>query len=146
MFKEPETTIFESELPEHSYETPIDEFSKSKVISTDHSSAFATRQSTRARRKIERMTQLKLTIQCSESTRKFWEKLQKPYGNQSGFLRNLLLLEKFFRRGDLLLTPNASHNAIAYAESVQHRLQAYDNILPRPDHMSQICPQISSPQ
>lgn len=133
--------MFENELREHNCETPIDELSKSKDISTDQNSASDTRKSTRALRKNERMTQLNLTIQCTESTRKRWETLQKPYGSQSSFVRNLLLLEKFFRRGDLLLTPNASHNAIAYAEKVQHRLQAYDNILPRPVHISQIWPQ-----
>lgn len=71
------------------------------------------------------------TIQYDEPTRKLWEDLQKPYGNQSSFIRHLLLLEKYFRNGDLLLVPNANHNAITYCESVQHRLQAFDNIPPR---------------
>lgn len=81
------------------------------------------------------------TVQYDEPTRKLWEELQKPYGNQSSFLRHLLLLEKYFRNGDLLLTQNANHNAITYAESVQHRLQAYDNIPPRPISVTQVQPQ-----
>lgn len=91
-------------------------------------------------------TKVTSTVQYDEPTRKLWEELQKPYGNQSSFLRHLLLLEKYFRNGDLLLTPNANHNAITYAESVQHRLQAYDNIPPRPVSISQILPQNTSTQ
>lgn len=83
------------------------------------------------------------TIQYDEPTRKLWEDLQKPYGNQSSFIRHLLLLEKYFRNGDLLLVPNANHNAITYCESVQHRLQAFDNIPPR---SVSILPQNSSTQ
>lgn len=86
-------------------------------------------------------TKVTSTVQYDEPTRRLWEELQKPYGNQSSFLRHLLLLEKYFRSGDLLLTPNANHNAITYAESVQHRLQAYDNIPPRPVSITQILPQ-----
>lgn len=85
-------------------------------------------------------TKVTSTIQYDEPTRRLWEELQKPYGNQSSFLRHLLLLEKYFRNGDLLLTPNANHNANTYAESVQHRLQAYDNIPPRAVSISQILP------
>lgn len=91
-------------------------------------------------------TKVTSTIQYDEPTRRLWEELQKPYGNQSSFLRHLLLLEKYFRNGDLLLTPNANHNAITYAESVQHRLQAYDNIPPRPVSISQILPQNTTTQ
>lgn len=81
------------------------------------------------------------TVQYDEPTRRLWEDLQKPYGNQSSFLRHLLLLEKYFRNGDLLLAQNASDNASVYAESVQHRLQAYDNIPPRPVSITQLTPQ-----
>lgn len=86
------------------------------------------------------------TIQYDEPTRKLWEDLQKPYGNQSSFIRHLLLLEKYFRSGDLLLVQNANHNAITYCESVQHRLQAFDNIPPRPVSLSQILSQNSTTQ
>lgn len=50
------------------------------------------------------------------------------------------MLEKYFRNGDLLLSQNANPNAIVYAESVQHRLQAYDNIPPRPISVTQVTP------
>lgn len=89
-------------------------------------------------------TKVTSTVQYDEPTRRLWEDLQKPYGNQSSFLRHLLLLEKYFRSGDLLLTQNANINAITYAESVQHRLQAYDNIPPRPISFAQLLPQGTS--
>lgn len=85
-------------------------------------------------------TKVTSTVQYDEPTRRLWEELQKPYGNQSSFLRHLLLLEKYFRNGDLLLSQNANPNAIVYAESVQHRLQAYDNIPPRPISVTQLAP------
>ncbi|CAD6228118.1 GSCOCG00006361001-RA-CDS [Cotesia congregata] len=53
-------------------------------------------------------------------------KLQRPYGNQSSFLRHLILLEKYYRSGDLVLAPNASRNAINYSTSVQNRLISYE--------------------
>lgn len=78
------------------------------------------------------------TVQYDEPTRRLWEELQKPYGNQSSFLRHLILLEKYFRNGDLVLAPSANLNAATYAESVQHRLQSYDNIAPRPISLTQL--------
>lgn len=89
-------------------------------------------------------TKVTSTVQYDEPTRKLWEELQKPYGSQSSFLRHLLLLEKYFRNGDLLLTQNTSSNALNYVESVQHRLHAYDNIPPRPISITQILPQNTS--
>ncbi|KAF5302879.1 hypothetical protein FQA39_LY02059 [Lamprigera yunnana] len=68
------------------------------------------------------------TIQYDNDTKLLWQELQKPYGNQSSFLRHLILLEKYFRSGDLVLSTNASHHSINYSESVQNRLRAYDNI------------------
>ncbi|KAL1489908.1 hypothetical protein ABEB36_013834 [Hypothenemus hampei] len=68
------------------------------------------------------------TIQYDEDTKLLWQELQKPYGSQSSFLRHLILLEKYFRNGDLILSPTASHHAINYRESVHNRLRAYDNI------------------
>lgn len=78
------------------------------------------------------------TVQYDDPTRRLWEELQKPYGNQSSFLRHLILLEKYFRNGDLVLAPSANLNAVSYAESVQHRLQSYDNIAPRPISLTQL--------
>ena len=67
-------------------------------------------------------------LQYDDSTRAMWEELQKPYGNQSSFLRHLVLLEKYFRNGDLILSPQAKNSAITYSESVQNRLRSFDNI------------------
>lgn len=91
-------------------------------------------------------TKVTSTVQYDEPTRRLWEELQKPYGNQSSFFRHLLLLEKYFRNGDLLLTPNASYNSVTYTESIQHRLQAYDNIPPRPISIAQLLPQTTMTQ
>ncbi|CAH0560024.1 unnamed protein product [Brassicogethes aeneus] len=67
-------------------------------------------------------------IQYDSDTKKLWNELQKPYGNQSSFLRHLILLEKYFRNGELVLSSKASHHAVNYSESVQNRLRAYDNL------------------
>lgn len=67
-------------------------------------------------------------IQYDAETKRLWQELQKPYGNQSSFLRHLILLEKYFRNGDLVLSSHASHHSINYSESVHNRLRAYDNI------------------
>ncbi|XP_058455363.1 titin homolog isoform X2 [Malaya genurostris] len=68
------------------------------------------------------------TLQYDDATRALWEDLQKPYGNQSSFLRHLVLLEKYYRNGDLILSPQAKNNAATYSEAVQNRLRAFDNI------------------
>lgn len=68
------------------------------------------------------------TIQYNSITRQLWDELQRPYGSQSSFLRHLILLEKYFRSGDLVLSPNASNHSINYSEHVQNRLRAYDNV------------------
>ncbi|RVE48186.1 hypothetical protein evm_007140 [Chilo suppressalis] len=67
-------------------------------------------------------------IQYDNDTKRLWNELQRPYGNQSSFLRHLVLLEKYFRSGDLVLSHNATPHAANYSESVQSRLRAYDNI------------------
>ncbi|CAG4961437.1 unnamed protein product [Colias eurytheme] len=71
-------------------------------------------------------------IQYDVETKKLWNELQRPYGNQSSFLRHLILLEKYFRSGDLVLSHNASPHAANYSNSVQSRLRAYDNITVEP--------------
>ncbi|XP_075977230.1 enhanced adult sensory threshold isoform X2 [Anticarsia gemmatalis] len=68
-------------------------------------------------------------IQYDVETKKLWNELQRPYGNQSSFLRHLILLEKYFRSGDLVLSHNASPHAANYSDSVQSRLRAYDNVV-----------------
>lgn len=76
----------------------------------------------------EGWTKISTVVQYDDSTRHLWDELQKPYGNQSSFLRHLVLLEKYFRDGDLILSQNASSNAVNYSESVQNRLRSFDNI------------------
>lgn len=75
------------------------------------------------------------TLQYDDATRSMWEELQKPYGNQSSFLRHLVLLEKYYRNGDLILSPQAKNNAVSYSEAVQSRLRSFDNI-PTPPPIS----------
>lgn len=78
----------------------------------------------------EGWTKIQTTLQYDEPTRRLWDYLQMPYGNQSSFLRHLILLEKYFRNGDLVLSQNASNSATTYAESVQNRLKSFDSIAP----------------
>lgn len=68
-------------------------------------------------------------IQYDVETKKLWSELQRPYGNQSSFLRHLILLEKYFRSGDLVLSHNATPHAATYSDSAQNRLRAYDNVV-----------------
>ena len=68
------------------------------------------------------------TLQYDDTTRSMWEDLQRPYGNQSSFLRHLILLEKYYRNGDLVLSQSASNSAITYSNSVHNRIRSYDNI------------------
>lgn len=76
----------------------------------------------------EGWTKCTTTIQYDEETRRLWNHLQEPYGNQSSFLRHLILLEKYFRSGDLVLSQNATSSATNYSESVQSRLRSFDHI------------------
>ncbi|XP_060804007.1 uncharacterized protein LOC106136325 isoform X2 [Amyelois transitella] len=69
------------------------------------------------------------TIQYDVETKRLWNELQRPYGNQSSFMRHLILLEKYFRSGDLVLSHNATPHAANYSDSVQSRLRAYDNVV-----------------
>ncbi|XP_053608299.1 uncharacterized protein LOC128674047 isoform X2 [Plodia interpunctella] len=69
------------------------------------------------------------TIQYDVETKRLWNELQRPYGNQSSFMRHLILLEKYFRNGDLVLSHNATPHAANYSDSVQSRLRAYDNVV-----------------
>lgn len=69
-------------------------------------------------------------MQYDEPTRKLWEELQKPYGNSSSFLRHLIILEKFYRNGDLVLSTKAGSNSNSYNACVQNRLKSYDNFSP----------------
>lgn len=78
----------------------------------------------------EGWTRVQSSLQYDEPTRKLWEELQKPYGNPSSFLRHLIILEKFYRNGDLILSPKASTHSETYNSCVQNRLKSYDNFSP----------------
>ncbi|XP_036339677.1 pneumococcal serine-rich repeat protein isoform X2 [Rhagoletis pomonella] len=82
--------------------------------------------SSTSQRTPEGWTRVQTFLQYDEATRRLWEDLQKPYGNQSSFLRHLILLEKYYRNGDLVLSPNASSNASVYTQTVRQRLTSYD--------------------
>ncbi|XP_055857630.1 uncharacterized protein LOC129920317 [Episyrphus balteatus] len=75
----------------------------------------------------EGWTRINTFLQYDEPTRRLWEDLQKPYGNQSSFLRHLILLEKYYRNGDLILSSNASSNATVYTQTVRNRLTSFDS-------------------
>ncbi|XP_046384092.1 uncharacterized protein LOC124154430 [Ischnura elegans] len=66
------------------------------------------------------------TIQFDSKTKKLWQNLYYPYGNFSSFIRHLVLMEKNWRSGDLILAPNASPQAVNYVNSVQNRIAAYE--------------------
>lgn len=81
-----------------------------------------------AQRTPEGWFKVQMTVQYDEVTKALWEHLQRPYGNQSSFIRHLILLEKYYRNGDLILSQSASNSASTYSESVRNRLRSYDNI------------------
>jgi len=84
--------------------------------------------SSHAQRTPEGWFKVQMTIQYDDVTKALWENLQRPYGNQSSFIRHLVLLEKYYRNGDLVLSQSASNSAVTYSESVRNRLRSYDNI------------------
>jgi hypothetical protein len=59
-------------------------------------------------------------------TKKLWQDLHYPYGSYTSFFRHLILLERYWRAGDISLTEDASPKANAYIKSVQNRIKAYD--------------------
>lgn len=84
--------------------------------------------SSSAQRTPEGWVKVQMTVQYDDVTKALWERLQRPYGNQSSFIRHLILLEKYYRDGDLILSPSASNSASSYSESVRNRLRSYDNL------------------
>ena len=59
-------------------------------------------------------------------TKKLWQDLHYPYGSYTSFFRHLILLERYWRAGDISLAEDASPKANAYIKSVQNRIKAYD--------------------
>ncbi|CAH1402873.1 unnamed protein product [Nezara viridula] len=72
------------------------------------------------------------TIQFDKRTKKLWQDLQKPYGNQSSFLRHLVMLEKYWRAGYLNLTPGADERAAKYLNGVKNRIKAFEGSSEKP--------------
>lgn len=68
------------------------------------------------------------TIQFNPETKNLFYSLQMPYGNHSSFFRHLILLEKYFRSGDLVISRNADPKAVNYISSVQNRIRSYEGI------------------
>lgn len=66
------------------------------------------------------------TIQFDKGTKKLWQDLQKPYGNQSSFIRHLIMLEKYWRSGSLVLSENADAGAVKYINSVKNRIESLE--------------------
>ncbi|XP_023706258.1 uncharacterized protein LOC111863791 isoform X2 [Cryptotermes secundus] len=66
------------------------------------------------------------TIQFDKDTKSLFQQLQRPYGNHSSFFRHLILLEKYWRSGELILASSASSKAVNYVNSVQNRIHAYE--------------------
>lgn len=85
-------------------------------------------------------------IQYDRDTKLLWQTLQRPYGNQSSFLRHLVLLEKYYRAGDLVLAPKASHNALNYSTSVRNRLISYEGPEKMDEPINEPVPEFPSPQ
>ena len=67
-----------------------------------------------------------VNIQFDLNTKKLWQDLHYPYGNYTSFFRHLILLEKYWRSGDLAISPTATLKSSAYLKSVQNRINAYE--------------------
>ncbi len=67
-----------------------------------------------------------VTISFDANTKKLWQDLHYPYGNYTSFFRHLILLEKYWRNGDLVLADGASPKAAVYVKSVRNRIDGYE--------------------
>jgi len=73
-----------------------------------------------------RLPMCSITISFDPNTQKLWDDLHLPYENYTSFFRHLILLEKYFRNGDLVLSENASQKASSYIRSLQNRIEEYE--------------------
>ena len=73
-----------------------------------------------------RLPMCSITISFDANTQKLWDDLHLPYENYTSFFRHLILLEKYFRNGDLVLSDNASQKASSYIKSLQNRIEEYE--------------------
>lgn len=86
------------------------------------------------------------TIQFDIETKKLYQSLLRPYGNQSSFLRHLVILEKYFREGNLVLKEDASSKAQRYINTVNNRIQACNGTVYNPVRNSTAVSSESTPQ
>lgn len=84
------------------------------------------------------------TIQFDKRTKKLWQDLQKPYGNQSSFLRHLVMLEKYWRAGYLTLAPGSDERATKYLNGVKNRIKAFEGSSEKPVSTQSAVPVSSS--
>jgi hypothetical protein len=86
-----------------------------------------------------------VNIQFDMNTKKLWQDLHYPYGNYTSFFRHLILLEKYWRSGDLVLAQNSSLKSSAYLKSVQNRINAYEGKQCVEDLSANTRPNLESP-
>ena len=63
-----------------------------------------------------RLPMCSITISFDQNTQKLWDDLHLPYETYTSFFRHLILLEKYFRNDDLVLSYSASTNANSYID------------------------------
>ena len=73
-----------------------------------------------------RLPMCSITISFDLNTQKLWDDLHLPYETYTSFFRHLILLEKYFRNGDLVLSENASQKSSSYIRSLQNRIEEYE--------------------
>ncbi|TRY78422.1 hypothetical protein TCAL_16669 [Tigriopus californicus] len=74
-----------------------------------------------------------VNIQFDQNTKKLFQDLHHPYGNYTSFIRHLILLEKYWRNGDITLAETANQKASVYVKSVKNRIDAYEGKNKRSD-------------
>ena len=113
----PQDTPDKRKRKEKEFLSPSDE---SKIHVVNDASPDLKRTSTSATEKCS------VSINFDMNTKKLWQELHYPYGNYTSFFRHLILLEKYWRSGDLVLSPTASAKPSAYLKSVQNRITSYE--------------------
>ena len=73
-----------------------------------------------------RLPMCSITISFDQNTQKLWDDLHLPYETYTSFFRHLILLEKYFRNGDLVLSDSASTKASSYIRSLQNRIEEFE--------------------
>ena len=96
---------------------------KPNVEVHDNSGATA---STSAAAADNRLPMCSITISFDQNTQKLWDDLHLPYETYTSFFRHLILLEKYFRNGDLVLSDSASTKASSYIRSLQNRIEEFE--------------------